>query len=318
VDPTVVAITGSYGKTSTKGYVAHLLGATKNVVASPASFNNRAGLARTINEHLAPGTDVLVAEMGTYGPGEIRDMCAFVPPEIGAITAIGPVHLERMKTESAIAEAKAEIAEKAGVVVLNVDDPHLAALADRLDADGGKKVVRVTAADGIGGPDGAPAANVAIAVAIAQEVGVPDDVIADRLASLPIADHRLTTSTGSTGFTAIDDTFNANPAGSRAALDALERHGGNRRIVITPGMVELGPRQADENAEVAAAVATSGASHLVVVGQTNKAALRRGAARGRITVVLVDTRDEAVEWVQENLGPGDTVLYENDLPDHYP
>ena len=106
VRPTVVAITGSYGKTGTKGYVAHLVGSSRTVVASPASFNNRAGLARTVNEHLVPGTEVLVAEMGTYGPGEIRDMCRFVPPDIAAITAIEPVHLERMKSEDRIAEAK--------------------------------------------------------------------------------------------------------------------------------------------------------------------------------------------------------------------
>ncbi len=75
VAPTVVAITGSFGKTSTKGYVAHLVSGTRSVVASPASFNNRAGLARAVNEHLADGTEVFVAEMGTYGPGEIAELC---------------------------------------------------------------------------------------------------------------------------------------------------------------------------------------------------------------------------------------------------
>src|SRR5437773_1394134 len=135
-------------------------------------------------------------------------MCAFVPPDIAAITAIGPLHLERMKSEAAIPAAKAENFEPASVAVLNVDDAR------------------------------------------------------------------------------------------RAALAALERlaapqSGTGKRVVVTPGMVELGPRQADENAEFAAAVATSGVTHLVIVGQTNRAALRLGAARGRITVVLVDTREEA-------------------------
>jgi hypothetical protein len=80
---------------STKGYVAHLLAGSRTVVASPASFNNRAGLARAVNENLADGTDVFVAEMGTYGPGEIADLCSWLPPDIAVITAIGPVHLER-------------------------------------------------------------------------------------------------------------------------------------------------------------------------------------------------------------------------------
>jgi UDP-N-acetylmuramoyl-tripeptide--D-alanyl-D-alanine ligase len=295
------------------------MAATRTVVASPASYNNRSGLARTINEHLVPGTEVLVAEMGTYGPGEIADMCAFVPPDIAAITAIGPVHLERMKTEDAIAEAKAEIFERAAVAVLNADDPRLAALADRLEAAGGKKVLRVTAADGAGGPDGAPPTNVAVAVAIARQLGVPDEVVASRLPTLPTAAHRLTISTGTTGATVIDDTYNANPAGGRAALAALQRHGTSegRRVVVTPGMVELGSRQFEENQRFAAA-ATAVATHIVIVGHTNRRALQQGAAEGRIQVVLVDTRQDAVSWVQEHLGPGDAVLYENDLPDHFP
>ncbi|MGH2928010.1 MAG: Mur ligase family protein, partial [Solirubrobacteraceae bacterium] len=112
VAPTIVAITGSYGKTSTKNHVVHLLAGTRSVVATPASFNNRGGLARAVNEHLAEGTDVFVAEMGTYGPGEIRDLCSWCPPEIAVMTAVGPVHLERFGTEDAILTAKSEITER--------------------------------------------------------------------------------------------------------------------------------------------------------------------------------------------------------------
>ncbi|MGH9046179.1 MAG: Mur ligase family protein, partial [Acidimicrobiales bacterium] len=86
VNPTIVGITGSYGKTSTKNYVAHLLGGTFRILASPASFNNSAGLARAVNENLAEGTEVFVAEMGTYGPGEIRALCEWCPPEIAVLT----------------------------------------------------------------------------------------------------------------------------------------------------------------------------------------------------------------------------------------
>ena len=147
VAPTVVAITGSFGKTSTKQHVAHLLAGSRTVVASPASFNNRAGLARAINEQLLPGTEVFVAEMGTYGKGEIAELCRWCPPSIAVITAIGPVHLERFKSEEAIVAAKSEITETAHTVVLNVDNPHLAALADRLAAAGTKSVVRCSAVD---------------------------------------------------------------------------------------------------------------------------------------------------------------------------
>ncbi|HEX2063864.1 MAG TPA: UDP-N-acetylmuramoyl-tripeptide--D-alanyl-D-alanine ligase, partial [Acidimicrobiales bacterium] len=337
VRPVVVAITGSYGKTTTKGYVAHLAGATKSVVPTPASFNNRAGLARAVNEHLVPGTDVFVAEMGTYGKGEIAELCSWCRPDVAVITSIGPVHLERMGSEEAIAEAKGEILEQAGVAVLNVDHPLLAALADRR-AGTGQKVVRCSAvarsAD-VGVVDGevlvcgrplgrlsdaeAAPGNVACAVAVALELGVAEAVVGERLASLPTAPHRRQVAAGSTGATVIDDTYNANPAGAEAALATLARHtapGGNR-VVVTPGMVELGSRQHGENARFAAAAAEL-CTHLVVVGHTNRNALVEGARAGTAEVVLVEDREQAVAWVREHVGAGDVVLYENDLPDHFP
>ena len=320
IRPTVVAITGSYGKTSTKGYVAHLVGGSRTVAASPRSFNNRAGLARAVNESLAPGTDVFVAEMGTYGPGEIAELCAWVQPSISVITAIGPVHLERFGSEDRIVEAKSEILATAQVAVLNVDDPRLAVLADQVEAQG-KKVVRCRAADVEpfldASDNDAPPTNVACAVAVALELGVPKETVLERVRSLPVAPNRLTTSTGAGGFTILDDTYNSNPAGVRRARARLEKAGGEKRAVVTPGMVELGPRQRRENVELAkeaAAVAT----HLVVVGHTNRVALLEGAAGTSLAVVTVEDRNAAVAWVKANLGPGDSVLYENDLPDHYP
>lgn len=337
VHPTVVAITGSYGKTSTKGYVAHLLEATRSVVATPASFNNRAGLARAVNEQLLPGTEVFVAEMGTYGKGEIAELCAWCRPEIAVITAIGPVHLERMGSEEAIVEAKVEILEGARVAVLNVDHPLLASLALRR-AETGQKVVRCSAtATGSGvsvvgdevrvsgrlvtrlADSDAPPTNVACAVAVALELGVPEDVIAARLASLPAARHRLSVTTGASGAVVVDDTYNANPAGAARALTVLAAHSSSegKRVVVTPGMVELGRRQYGENASFAAAAAAT-ASHVVVVGATNRRALLAGAAQGPAQVVVMGKRDQAVAWVREHVGDGDAVLYENDLPDHFP
>ncbi|MDQ1372899.1 MAG: UDP-N-acetylmuramoyl-tripeptide--D-alanyl-D-alanine ligase [Actinomycetota bacterium] len=321
VHPTVVAITGSYGKTSTKGYVAHLAGETRTVVASPRSFNNRAGLARAINEHLVPGTEVFIAEMGTYGPGEIAELCSWIEPAIGVITAIGPVHLERFGTEERIVEAKSEILEKADVAVLNVDDERLRGVADRLEA-AGRRVIRCSAADVAPMLDGvdAPAGNVACAVAVALELGVPAATIKERVRTLPTAANRLAREEGSGGWTILDDTFNSNPAGAARALDALEAAAGEggRRIVVTPGMVELGPRQHAENAAFARAAAIR-ATDLVVVGHTNRKALLDGATGGPAAVRTVDSRQQAVAWVREQqLGPGDAVLYENDRPDHYP
>jgi UDP-N-acetylmuramoyl-tripeptide--D-alanyl-D-alanine ligase len=339
VRPRVVAVTGSYGKTSTKGYIAHLAGGTMAVVASPASFNNRAGLARAVNEQLADGTELFVAEMGTYGAGEIAELCRWLPPEIAVITAIGPVHLERFRTEDAIVEAKSEILAGVRCAVLVVDDARLAALADRTE-QAGTRVRRVSARSGGGdvcvvtGEDGASVVadgetlvsaahldgqpgNVGAAVAVALELGVAPADVARRLPTLPGVPHRLERTQAPSGCVVLDDTYNANPAGAHVALGLLAAEGGaGRRVVVTPGMVELGPRQGAENERFAAEAAAI-ASDLVVVGRTNRRALQRGWAPNE-GPRHAPTRDAAVAWVRAELGEGDAVLYENDLPDHYP
>jgi UDP-N-acetylmuramoyl-tripeptide--D-alanyl-D-alanine ligase len=353
VAPTVVAITGSFGKTSTKNHLTHLIASERSVVSSPASFNNRAGLARAVNEHLADGTQVFVAEMGTYGPGEIADLCRWCPPEIAVITAIGPVHLERFGSEERILEAKAEITVAASTVVLNVDDPRLAALADRL-VDQGKRVVRCSASDAdcevsvvrdaagrmtvrIGPativaqhlvvPAGVQPGNLACAIGAACALGLGTAAIAARLSDLPAVGHRLEAGRSQAGFTILDDTYNSNPSGAREALAALVAQtalaaqldeASQRLVVVTPGMVELGRRQAEENRTFGAAAALA-ATDLVVVGRTNRRALVAGSSVPEAARLhLVADREEAVAWVRATLAPGDAVLYENDLPDHYP
>jgi UDP-N-acetylmuramoyl-tripeptide--D-alanyl-D-alanine ligase len=166
--------------------------------------------------------------------------------------------------------------------------------------------------------------NVAAAVAVALELGVAPDEVARRLPTLPTAPHRLDRSVGGGGVVVLDDTYNANPAGAGAALATLERLGrdAGRRVVVTPGMVELGRLQADANAAFARA-AGAVATHLVVVGWTNRRDLLRGAGTaadtpGPARTVTVRTRQQATAWVRDHLGQGDVVLYENDLPDHYP
>ncbi len=361
VGPTVVAVTGSYGKTSTKGHIAHLLRPDMTVVATPASFNNRAGLARAVNEHLAEGTRVFVAEMGTYGPGEIADLCRWCPPDISVITAVGPVHLERFGSEDRIVEAKSEILRPASVVVLAVDDRRLATLADRA-AEQGKRVLRCSVTDrgadvcverkgehegvsvfahgtlvaeDVSLATGVQPSNLACAVAVALALGVEPAAIGARLADLASVDHRLQAVRSPSGVTILDDTYNANPAGAAEALAALAACGASdpdvdrepasggrrrRRVVVTPGMVELGSQQFEQNRRLGSAIAPL-ADQLLIVGRTNRRALLAGVGSesgARAEVVLVRDRHQAVEWVRQELAPGDTVLYENDLPDHYP
>lgn len=344
IDPVIIAITGSYGKTTIKNYVAHLLGDTRRVVASPASFNNAAGISRTVNEQLVSGTEVFVAEMGTYGPGEIRNMCSWVQPDISVICAIGPMHLERMGSLDAIVSAKSEIVEPANVVVLNIDAHGLAALGDQCEAKG-KTVVRYSTHNDQIVIDGesittqdlndAHSSNVACALAVTKALALLQGTLSqgdtfhypiDLLGNLPVVAHRQTVSVAESGVTIIDDTFNSNPVGSRAALALLSRHGdpGGSKVVVTPGMVELGPIAFEENSSFAAD-ALGCADHLIIVGKTNRRALLAGAARVagagnvvRSNVLTVSTRDEALAWVRANLKSGDVVLWENDLPDHFP
>lgn len=339
ISPRVVGITGSFGKTSTKFYASHLLGARFVTVASPASFNNVAGLSRAVNERLTPGTEVFVAEMGTYGPGEIRALCGWLKPEVSVITALGPVHLERMGSLQNIAQAKSEILEGARVAVVNTDYPYLPAVANNyrdhgrlitcstkdpeadvyVATDGSKLSVSV---DGslIATSDlpGIFPGNLACAVGIAVAFDIPATDIADRLAGLPKPEHRQTVQVSPNGVTVIDDTYNSNPDGARSALSALAQAGADhRRVLVTPGMVELGSQQAQANEDFARQAAAC-ATDIVIVGQTNRRALERGAAEGAARVKWCANRSAAVTWVRENLGQGDAVLYENDLPDHYP
>lgn len=338
VSPRIVAITGSYGKTSTKNYLSTLLGPNLGVVASPRSFNNRAGLSRAVNENLADGTRIFIAEMGTYGPGEIRELTSWCSPEIAVVTAIGPVHLERMKNLDVIESAKREITERASTVVLNLDDARLGSWVSELRAQGKRVVtagskmvdadVRVASAghrwtvtvDGAQIADldeivGVQPTNLACAIAVARELGVDAPSIAARLTEIQPAANRLNVATSPAGIVVVDDTFNANPASAIAALNTLASLSvTGRRVVITPGLVELGADQYGENLRLAQLVDAVPAE-LVAIGRTNIVALSAGYSR---RPQRFDTRDDAVKWIRNTLVPGDGVLFLNDLPDHYP
>ncbi|MCY4516213.1 MAG: Mur ligase family protein [Acidimicrobiaceae bacterium] len=396
VDPVRVAVTGSYGKTTIKGYLRQLVEGSRAVVATPASFNNTAGICRSVNEHLVPGTEVFIAEMGTFGAGEIAAMTRWVRPSVSILASIGPVHLERFGSLDRIVAAKAEIFATSRTAILNIDAYGLRAEADRLAASG-LRIIRCSTQDpaadvtvlpadangdgtattsgsgsgsrsdapvagydvsineaavsrritlfgreiAVGPLGGAAPANVACAVAAASVLGVSDADIASRLGDLPTPDHRRTAARSPAGVMVIDDTYNSNPAGARAALSMLANTDAGRRVVVTPGMVELGRSQAHENRRLGEQAAQI-ADDVIIVGRTNRTALLGGAAgwdqatarratRGRHMRNLIHDRtddratvrcmadlESAVNWVRAHLGSGDAVLYENDLPDHYP
>ncbi|HEY6629054.1 MAG TPA: cyanophycin synthetase, partial [Acidimicrobiia bacterium] len=254
--------------------------------------------------------------------------------DISAIVAIGPVHLERFKTEERIVAAKSEILDGAAIGVIGIDHPLLAELAkartgsmELITVSTGGQGATIGITDGqilIEGPsigllpDGAFALNLGVAIGIATALGMSADQIASRLGDLPRPEHRQTVTTSDKGFAIIDDTYNSNPAGARKGLEALTGLAPNgRKALVTPGMVELGTLQSKANEDFARAAAAV-VDDIVVVGRTNRRALLEGAEGGGASVTVVASRVEAVEWVRKSLGPGDAVLYENDLPDHYP
>jgi UDP-N-acetylmuramoyl-tripeptide--D-alanyl-D-alanine ligase len=345
VRPTVVAITGSYGKTSTKGYVAHVLAGAFSVVASPASFNNLMGLSRAVNDRVVPGTEVFVAEMGVYGVGEIRELSESFPPDVAAITTIGEAHLARMKTKATIAAAKSEITERAKTVVLPVDEPELSALVLRC-RDEGKRVITVSVVPGteadvvvdaaastatITTPAGTStvpveipgtghAVNIAVTIGIALALDMDAATIAPRLSALPGSQHRAEVQEAPNGTLIIDDTYNSNPVGAERALEGaaeLAAERGGSLVVVTPGMVELGSVQFERNRAFAASITARG-GQLLVVGRTNRAALVAGSTGAQHPALMFDRRADAVLVALDQAGDRGVILYENDLPDHYP
>ena len=157
--------------------------------------------------------------------------------------------------------------------------------------------------------------RLACAIAAAFELGADPYEVATRISHLTPAQHRLTVVTAPSGLTIIDDTFNANPASARSALALLGSiPSAGRRVVVTPGLIELGPEQEAANVTVGRDVAALGAT-LISVARTNAGALRTGFGT---SCEAFATRELAVSWVRANLGATDVVLYLNDLPDHYP
>ncbi|MDQ4143142.1 MAG: UDP-N-acetylmuramoyl-tripeptide--D-alanyl-D-alanine ligase [Actinomycetota bacterium] len=349
--PVVIGVTGSFGKTSTKFAIEALAGPAGSVLATPGSFNTPLGVCRTINEKLEEPHRFFVVEMGAYATGEIAELCRFVRPRIGVLTAIGPAHLDRFGSLDAIRKAKYEIVEQLprdGVAVMNVDDREVRRLADKTAH---VRVVRY-GVDPSGDPDITAVAvdltregtsftvedrseraslrvrtrllgryavgHVLAAVAVARALGRPLGELAQPIETLRGVEHRLQLVEGGGGVVVIDDAYNSNPGGAAAALEVLEALPGSQKVVVTPGMVELGPLAFEENERLGERAA-SVADALIVVARTNRQALLSGAARANsgCEVIAVDSLTEARARLEKLLRPGAVVLFENDLPDQY-
>ncbi len=348
VHPFVIGITGSYGKSSTKSMLAHILQFHAPTLAATGSINTVMGVTRHIREELVPGHRFMVVEMGAYAIGSIKRLCALTPPSAAIITAVGDAHLERFKTTEVIYQAKSELAQAVpagGLLVCNADSPnalriaqanahcrvllygehHTGALDTRVErvrfTKAGTYFVLQTADRAyecftpvLGRPI---ILNLAGAFTLAVAAGVDPAIAVASFRTLKPVSNRLEL-VEDAGVTWLRDAYNSNQFGFRAALEVAADLPASRRIMVTPGVIELGHEQYAVNKALskdAAAVC----DYTLVVSETNRAAYvdgHRDAGR-EDRLVVVANRTEAFRWLHEHLHDGDVAILENDLPDLY-
>ena len=344
-DLTVIGITGSYGKTSTKNFLHALLSTQYNVLMTPESYNTTMGVVRTIRERLKPSHEVFIVEMGAKGVGEIKEICDIVHPKYGLLTSIGEQHLESFRSVENIIKTKFELADAIpadGFICVNADNEYIrgrtvtntrvVTYGALPESDADYRATDMTADQNgsrftLTEPDGTKTEfstrllgahniqNIAGCLALARELGVPAIKMVYPVRLLKPVRHRLELLPN--GF--IDDAFNSNPAGFRSALDVLRGFSG-QRVLVTPGMVELGEREAALNEELGA-YAAGCCDYAVLVGEKQAGPLKKG--------LLGAGFDESKIFVAKSLNDGlahlgtvpadgaRTVLLENDLPDNY-
>ncbi|WP_284537230.1 UDP-N-acetylmuramoyl-tripeptide--D-alanyl-D-alanine ligase [Nocardioides sp. T2.26MG-1] len=341
LDATVLAVTGSQGKTGTKDYLAHLLRPEGSTVATDGSFNNELGLPLTVLRAHAE-TRFLVLEMGARRIGHIRHLCEIAPPQVAAVLNVGTAHIGEFGSRDSIAFAKGEIIQALpsdGTAVLNAGDPLVAAMASRTQAhvltfgpDDADVSERGTEVDDLGRVSfeigyadewhqvrlqqtGLHQAQNALAAAtMALAVGVPLDRIATALsAATASSPMRMEMHERDDGLIVVNDAYNANPASATAALEALAiiGHRRHRRTVAVLGeMLDLGRESFKGHVQVGRAAARLGTDLVVVVG-----AAAGGIVEGLEAVaawsgdaLVAEHPAEAIEWLRENVEPEDVVL----------
>ncbi|MEO8899092.1 MAG: UDP-N-acetylmuramoyl-tripeptide--D-alanyl-D-alanine ligase [Candidatus Dormibacter sp.] len=355
VDPLVIAVAGSYGKTSTKHILAHFLEQYGPTLATPKSFNTLMGVSRTINDVLEDRHRTFIVEMDAYAPGEIASICALVRPRHALLTSVGPQHLERFGTVDRIADALYETLEDlptSGFAVVYGGDAATASLGTRartvgrevvtygiegesVDLDVVAEDVQITGA-GSRFTWTWPAAglrheltvpllgrhqvlNVSAALAAVHSLGLPLEPALSAVVTLAPVDHRLQPVPTGNAITVIDDSYNANPVGVHNGLEVLGELDARQRILVTPGLVELGALEDDENrryGEHAARVC----DHVIVMDARPARALRDGLRAGGMPddhVHVVRSLAEATAVIGRIATAGDAVLFANDLPDTY-
>lgn len=346
-DLTVIAITGSYGKTSTKFMIRDLLSERYAVCSTPGSYNTPMGICKVINNDLEARHQILVLEMGARYEGNIDELCDIAEPDISVVTNVGVAHLETFGSQDAIARTKSSIVKRTkpnGKAILNADDERVRAMADlRDDLDityAGLESGDVRAKNIQYSPNGMTfmvtsdgeekeftmqllgshnAQNMLLAVGVARSLGLRLTTMAMAAAHMKPVEHRLELKSQN-GITVIDDAFNSNPVGAKNAVETLAAFKNGRKIIITPGMIELGDLQEEKNREFGEYIGRANLDLVILVGQKQTEPIRAGIASTDFDMERVETVSslyEANRLMQDFALEGDVVLYENDLPDSF-
>ena len=362
LNPKVIGITGSYGKTSTKYILHRILSEKFNTLMTPDSYNTPMGICKVIRGQLVPEHEVFVVEMGAYKRGDIRELCNLASPQIGILTAVGPQHLERFKSVENIAKTKYELIESlpsGGLAVFNCDNEICAKLANKRE-QGGNPVSRyatepsrvevsehpqLTATNIRHTNDGLAftvqasvntqkateveirsqllgrhnVSNILAAMAVAIACGMTLEEIREAIAKVEPVPHRLQLASGAGGVTIIDDSFNSNPVGAKAALEVLSEIGNGKKVLVTPGMVELGEMEYEENKKLGERAADV-CDLVILVGPMRTVPILDGlkaTAYPSQQIIVALNLEEVKKHLATRVQPGDVVLFENDLPDNY-
>ncbi|MBR5512664.1 MAG: UDP-N-acetylmuramoyl-tripeptide--D-alanyl-D-alanine ligase [Ruminococcus sp.] len=342
-----VGITGSYGKTSMKFYLSELLSSQYETLKTPESFNTPMGVTITIRRDLKPTHQYFICEMGARRVHEIKELCGIANPHDGIITSVGPQHLETFGSIENVVNTKFELADSIsalGKVYLNGDNELIRkkapdypnAITYGLQEGNDWRATDVSVSDRgteftVTAPDGKSCRystkllgehnvqNLLGAIAYAADTGIPMEKLVlpvKRIAAVP---HRLQLLDKGNGVTFIDDAYNSNPSGCRAALAVLGLFDACR-ILVTPGMVELGAKQEELNYEFGQE-ASKACDYIVLVGKKQTEPIYNGikdSGYDMSKVYVADSLNDALAKVNAyTTDKKKIVLLENDLPDNY-
>lgn len=346
-----IAITGSYGKTSVKKILKTILGTKYKVLATPASYNTPMGICKCVNGY--DGThDVFIAEMGARRVGNIKELCDIVKPDYAIISSVNNQHLETFGTKDAIAKTKYELIEglrDGGVAVFSADNLTTAQMSLRARERKGIKTVLagndltinpdVYATDLKITPTGSDftlnfgdksvkastqligrhnVSNICLAAAIAYELGLSPEEISMGISLIKPISHRLEVIKNDKNVTIIDDSYNSNVDGTVAALEVFSIFEG-RKIIITPGLVELGHMEHVENFRFGRRMAPI-VDYAILVGNQNCYRIRDGLLEEGFDlnkIIIAKDLADGIKKLNEISKEGDVILFENDLPDKF-